>query len=413
MVVIDKRGDFMKEINKSFEWFRKHLLQDILPNWLYSSAMNNGFFVANLDRKWNRFGDEIGTLVTQSRLLFNFSKGYEITGRREYRRAVKVGAHFLLDYFQDKEYGGWFWSCRSDGRVVDSRKEGYGHAFAIFGLSHAYQTTGDKDFKKAAQDTWQIIETRFKDKYDGFTCHMTRDFKDCDSVKSEGLLMHLFEALLTLGEIEGASEITDEAAKVANFVFTNLFRDEKRYLPEMYTLDWKELPENQGGFVSIGHAFEWAYLLSRGVEKGLPESYLCIAERLLSYGLKVGYDSEVGGIFSLASSEGKIISKAKGWWEQCEAIRAFMNFAILRGRDDLWEPFQKTIDFVKNHLLDKEYGGWYPGLDSNGSPTSQEKGHVGGKIDLGIDYGKVDYHVVGMCSEALRLEEERGNNVAG
>lgn len=382
------------------DWFREHLLGDTLPRWLRLSVSGSGFFMPGFDRRWNRTRRQVATLVTQSRLLYNFAQGYELTGEKPYRRAVEVGARFLMDRFRDREFGGWVWSCASDGTALDSRKDSYGHAFVIFGLSHAYQATETEDYKEAALDTWRVLESKFRDRYGGLAWKMTRDFRDCDSVREQGPLMHLFEALLALA---AASEenVLEQAEELAEFVFRRLFRRDEGILPESYSLDWKEPAED--ACVYIGHAFEWAYLLSRGVEMGLPTSYLGPAAALLDYGLTVGWDARNGGFHTTASLDGAVTSERKVWWTQCEAIRALLHFAVLRGRDDLREILPKTIAFVHREFIDPDYGGWYEYRDPGLEPAEQDKGHMGESDHPVAGLCKVDYHVVGMCVEALRL----------
>ena len=376
-----------------FAWFKHHVLSDILPKWLQHSVTDEGLFLPHLDREWSPRGDGYGTLVSQSRLLYNFSMGYELTRREEYLSAVESGARFLLEKFRDNDYGGWFWSCNRNGEILDSRKDSYGHAFVIFGLSHAYRTAGNKDFKMAALDAWDVVRKYFRDNYGGLRSQTTRDFKEYGNTKSQNPMMHLFEALLALGSLEGMEQIFTEAEKVADFVLTRLVRQEDKMLPEIYTLDWKELPAEQGGRVLIGHAFEWSYLLSSAVERGFPEVYLSHALNFLEYGMRIGYDPVNGGVFAQASPEGKVLSRRREWWDQCEAARALLHFAILRKRDDLWEPLERTIGFFKKYFIDSDFGGWYQTVEPDGDVVSHDKGNE----------WKVDYHAVGMCTEAIRL----------
>ena len=105
----------------------------------------------------------------------------------------------------------------------------------------------------------------------------------------------------------------------------------------------------------------------------------------------MGYDADAGGIVSPASPDGMTISREKGWWQQCEATRALLRFAVRGGREDLRRPLRKTVDFIKQSFIDQEYGGGYTGL------TSRNKGNE----------WKVDYHVVGMCLEAIQCLELR------
>jgi mannose/cellobiose epimerase-like protein (N-acyl-D-glucosamine 2-epimerase family) len=58
----------------------------------------------------------------------------------------------------------------------------------------------------------------------------------------------------------------------------------------------------------------------------------------------------------------------------------------MHGREDLWGPFERTMAFCRANLIDPEFGGWY--LDRS--------------LDKGSEW-KVDYHVVGLCEEAIRL----------
>ena len=75
-----------------------------------------------------------------------------------------------------------------------------------------------------------------------------------------------------------------------------------------------------------------------------------------------------------------------------------MHFAILRGNNALWTPLLKTVHFVKKNFVDNEYGGWYTSREANASPLSQNV-----DTDKGSAW-KVDYHIVGMCMEAIRLQ---------
>jgi mannose/cellobiose epimerase-like protein (N-acyl-D-glucosamine 2-epimerase family) len=387
-------------------WFRDHLLDDILPKWL-PSITEQGLFLSHFDRTWKPLGRNYGTLVSQCRLLYNFSQGYALTGDKTYYQAVEGGAQFLLDHFRDQEHGGWYWSCGLDGEVLDPRKDSYGHAFVIFGLAHAAQCTGNAQLKDALLHTWEIFDRRFRDEHGGFTWRMNREFVITEQIKSQNPVMHLFEALLAASDVKGAEHLLEAARGVGDFVLSRLVRSADRRLPEVYSLDWQELPERAGesgersyvvdsGRLDIGHAFEWAFLMSWAVDQGLPATYRSYGNSFLLYGLALGFDWEAGGIYSPASPTGQIVGQYKGWWEQCEAIRALARYAIRDGRSDLLEPLEKTIQFVKASLIDPEYGGWFAGVEGGKSLVQSEKGNE----------WKLDYHVVGMCMEAIRLAEQ-------
>ncbi len=207
--------------------------------------------------------------------------------------------------------------------------------------------------------------------------------------------MHLFEAMLALGDVPGRERARADALDVAEFVVGRLIRPGDGSLPELYDEEWNELPADRRGWINIGHQFEWAYLLSAAAERGLGDGLLEPAGRLLSAGLRLGLDAEEGGTFCDAAPDGSLLSRRKGWWEQCEMIRALLHFAALRGRQDLLEPAVKAVRFVRERFLDAEFGGWFAKVGPDCDPDAQDKG---GPF-------KVDYHNVGMCAEAVRLAE--------
>ena len=234
---------------------------------------------------------------------------------------------------------------------------------------------------------------RFRDEHGGYRYFMSRDFQHTEELRSQNPLMHLFEALLAAGDITGMGELHREACNLAEFILGQLMRPQPRVLPEVYSPDWKPLPADQEGRLDIGHAFEWAFLLSSAAERGLSDSYLGEAENFLDYGLRLGYDSDSGGIYSPVDPDGQILNKRKGWWEQCETVRALLRFIHEHGRLGLHKPLQQTISFIQNEFLDSAHKGWYLSREPGESPAMQSKGHE----------AKLDYHVVGMCMEAIKI----------
>jgi len=386
----------MTDVSEKLKWFREHLLSDILPRWFAHAPTQNGLFFTHFDRAWERRDRDVCTLVSQTRLLYNFSVGYRLTGGSEYLDAVNNGADALLRCFRDKEHGGWYLSCNMDGEMREPNKDLYGHAFAIFGLTHAASVTERDDLKKAALDTWNTVDSRFRDSNGGFFWRMTPDFQPVSQTLSQNPVMHLFEALFALSHLDDTGAVRRAGEGVGNFVVNRLIRRSDGVLPELYDSDWRELSEEDGGRIDVGHSFEWSYLLSRAAEAGWPRDYLNPAKKLLENGLRLGFDASDGGILSPVTPDGKRKAAVKGWWEQCEAIRALMHFAVVRGDSEALEPMDKVITFIRKNFVDEEYGGWFS------RPTS-----IAGErasLNKGSEW-KVDYHVVGMCAEAIRLSD--------
>jgi mannose/cellobiose epimerase-like protein (N-acyl-D-glucosamine 2-epimerase family) len=397
----------MENLSNKLNWFREHLVSDILPRWLTHSETESGLFFPHFGRTWERQTRDICTLVSQTRLLYNFSIGYRVTRQAEYLEAVNHGADALLRHFRDPEYGGWHYSCNFNGRMVDSYKDLYGHAFAIFGLTNAAAVTEREDLKREAFGTWDTVRSCFRDASDGFAGRLTRSFDplpEADApTPSQNPIMHLFEALLTLDSLDDTGRARQDAEEVAGFVLNRLRRKSDGILPELFQVDWNELSAENGGRIDIGHAFEWSYLMSRAGERWHVVSaqrsgdYVEAAQRFLEYGLDLGFDPTDGGIISPVRPDGTYKAPIKGWWEQCEAIRALIHFAVARGYEQAWKPLQKVIAFVQSNFVDSEHGGWFmrPPVSAGEDRACLDKG----------SQWKVDYHVVGMCAEAIRLAD--------
>lgn len=393
-------------------WFNMHLVDEILPHWLEAAVTPSGFFHVSLDRAWQRVEPAQATLVSQCRLLYDFSVGWRLTGDDHYRDAVAAGAEFLIRYFTDPEWRGWFFSVGPEGQVLDDKKDAYGHAFVIFGLAHAARALQDPKLLALARETLALVRAEFMDGYGGIVPTLSRQLVGSSNQRTQNPIMHLFEAHLAVLEahqepwaedtlraavvghsISSPETVAASAREIGHFVHGFLSLPGSGRLPEMYDETWTELSRDRGGRIDLGHACEWAFLLSRATEMGLGEEWLPMAEALLAHGLEVG-EAPDGGLYSNEAPEGGLLRPDKGWWQQCEMLRALVHFAAWRGRDDLWPKLQRHLDFVRSEFLDPDYGGWYFTPAVGGlPPKNSAKGSV----------WKMDYHVVGMCEEALRV----------
>ena len=78
-----------------------------------------------------------------------------------------------------------------------------------------------------------------------------------------------------------------------------------------------------------------------------------------------------GGIFSPVDYAGNHPGRRKGWWEQCEAIRAMQRYVTRHGASDIDPALRASIAFVREHFIDAEYGGWYLNPPGMGGPTDR------------------------------------------
>jgi len=344
------------------KWHERALVDGHLAHWLAVAPSESGFLRASVTRAWQPREQKATDLVAQSRLIYVLLSGYEVTGDSRYLDAARRGADFLLRYFPDPVHGGLFRIVDAEGRVVRDSKHTYGHAFAIFALAHAYRVTKDERYSGAALATWRVVQANLRDPGGGFRPEAPRDFSDgASGSRTQNPVMHLFEALLALHGATGDPEALAGARSIGDFVVYRLLHglpDGGAYIAEWYDAKWEPLPEDRGGNIDLGHQFEWAFLLNSSEERGLPALYTAVAQRLLDYAIKTGYDEQKGGCFNAAYTDGRVV-REKGYWQQSECLRTVMHYAALYGKSDMKRRYEQTLTLIRDEFIDAKNGGWF------------------------------------------------------
>jgi cellobiose epimerase len=78
-------------------------------------------------------------VVLNSRILWAFSAAYLKDKKPSYFDMAARAYKYIVDHFIDRKYGGVYWSVDSKGTMLDGKKQIYGLAFCIYGLSEYYK----------------------------------------------------------------------------------------------------------------------------------------------------------------------------------------------------------------------------------------------------------------------------------
>lgn len=295
-------------------------LDDVLAKWQAHADTPNGLFNPYLDRQWRHVASEPLTLVSQCRLIYNFARAFQRSGDRAFAELTRRGVEALLQSFRPANGEGWVWACTADGIHADDTYDAYGHAFVILALATAAEALEDPQLTDLAMSTWAFMQRRFRDRHGGLIWHVSPRGEVLDELRSQNPMMHTFEALLALAPMDGSGRIREDALEIWRFLDARM--PQPGCLPEWYDAGWEPAREGQHAHVEVGHVFEWAFLLSEA-DPLLPDLDLVARGRqLLAYGMQGGYDEVDGGIYSRVDLDGRLVERRKGWWEQCEAIRA-------------------------------------------------------------------------------------------
>lgn len=338
------------------EWHRKDLNEHV-SRWVKIAPTSSGLMLGLFDRNWRPANQGYGELTLHSRVVYSMLVGYEATGDARYLEAAKRGTDFLLESFHDPLNGGFFAFVDARGKMVNPSKGAYGHAFALLALSHAARVTGDPKYKAAALQAWQDIRRGLREPGGGLRNSAPRDFAvSAPGKHTQNPVMHMFEALLALYDATGDQEVLADTREMGDFVLNQLLvglPDGGAYIPEWYDEQWKPLTDRDG-YTDLGHQFEWSHLLRSAEKRGLPPVYSGVADRLLKFAVATGYDEQAGGAFYRQSTSGKV-DRNKYWWQQAEAMKAFLAVA---DRPEMARRYHDTLELVDKEFIDRENGGW-------------------------------------------------------
>ena len=352
--------------------------------------------------------------VLNARILWTFSAAARVLHNTPYRILAARAYDYLVQRFVDREQGGVYWSLNADGTPLDTKKQTYAIAFAIYGLAEYYRATQDSEALNAAIRLFEDLETHaYKCENEkmgkcgnGYVEALTRDWlpiadmrlseKDENGVFTMNTHLHVLEAYTNLyrvlknvqrDDVQGTKEKVERQLRTLIDIFANrIFDPATGHLMLFFDENWSSLPcgEGQGGVsFSPGHDIEAAWLLHEALE-------VLGDEVLLNQTLPV--------IHSLAQAAKEGIMEEKEWWCFAEAVVGYLNQWKLYQREkpvesnNNLELAETAFLYIQNCLIDRENGEWFWSVLPDGTPdrTHDKAG-----------FWKCPYHNSRMCIELI------------
>ena len=365
--------------NIDVEWQRKTLVDQALKPWLAHAPQADGFMRTAFARDWQPTADALPwrqELTGQARLVYSMASGYLVTGDARYLQAAKSGADFMELHFHDDVQGAYFTKVGADGKVMNERKRSYGQAFVILAYAQLFKASGDAQYQALALKAWKETAAGLLEPGGGLIDSTGRDFKPESDTHTQNPVMHMFEALTLLSEVTGDKSVRAAARTIGDFVVNRLMEglpDGSARIPEWYDANWKALPTRaKGGYIDLGHQFEWVQLLYSAQRADISPIYGAVAERILQYALKEGYDDIDGGAFDRTYPDGGT-ERVKYYWQQLECLHALMAAASAEPRREMWRRYEQTLELVRKQFIDTKHGGWQVRACSAGAGECAEE----------------------------------------
>jgi mannobiose 2-epimerase len=375
-------------------------LGNILDFWQHRAVdEENGGFYGKVDNKNRVFANAPKGAVLNSRILWTFSAAYNLTRDAAYLRLAERAYSYIKDYFLDLEYGGVYWTVDQNGKPLDTKKQIYALAFALYGMSEYYLSSGREESRTLAIELYHTIMKYSYDRENGGYLEAlgrkweTRDDlrlseKDSNEKKSMNTHLHLLEGFSALYRIWPDEALKERIGELI-FIFLNHMVDpETHHLILFFDEKWTR----KSAVISYGHDIEAAWLIQEAAEVIGNSSLLETVRKealLMADSAAGGLDAD-GGLW-YEYEPGRLI-REKHSWPQAEAMVGFFNAWEISHDQKYLNQSLRAWQFIRDHILDRENGEWFWGVKEDYSIMDEDK----------VGIWKCPYHNARACMELMR-----------
>lgn len=393
------------EIQKTLRHYKQEVdaeLQSLLNWWmLHIPDKNNGGFYGEINQVNIPQIDQPNGLVLQSRLLWTFATTFANTGEKKYLDFADAVYNYLIERFSDPIYGGMYWSVGRDGIPVATKKQAYGLAFAIYGLSAYYEASSNEAALAKAIELYHCIEKYCSDKIQGgYVECLQRDWsviedvrlsdKDQNAIKSMNTHLHIIEAYTKLYTVSKNDSVKNAIHALLNCFEKHIIHPDTLQQKLFFQANWQPTSSD----ISYGHDIEAAWLLHESAMVLGDPLVIQKFEKIAVAMAQVVADNtaEDGALYNEFNALTLHLNKGKDWWPQAEAMVGFLNAYELTQQQSFLDHSLASWNLIKKYFIDHIHGEWYWGYDETGKLIKREK----------AGFWKCPYHNSRACMEVSR-----------
>lgn len=377
-------------------------LISILDYWMnYTVDEDEGGFYGSVSN--NNVPDKTASkgVVLNSRILWAFSAPYGFTNDQRYLKTAGRAFQYIIDHFTDNESGGVYWSVDHKGKMLDGKKQIYGLAFCIYGMSEYYKATGHEQALTISKELYHHIEKYSHDKKNGsYLEAFTRDWqpirdlrlseKDDNEKITANTHLHVIEAYSNLYLIWPDETLKKNILNLLQIFSDHFIRRDTYHLNLFLDENWSV----RSSLISYGHDIETAWLLLQCAETVGYDVYIDLYRDLsikMTDAALEALDNDGGLWYEYEPTSDQLI-KEKHSWPQAEAMVGFMNAWQQSGNEKYLQCSLNSWDFIKRYIKDNENGEWFWGVDEK-NIVMQKKDKAG--------FWKCPYHSTRACLEII------------
>lgn len=350
-------------------------LDEILSYWMhYSPDPVYGGFYGKIDDRDQVHPEAPKGIVLNSRILWTFAAAFNQTLKPSYLDIAKRACDYILAHFMDKEYGGVYWSVNYKGEKLNDRKQIYGLAFCIYGLSEYYKASPQQLVLEQAVALYRLIEQHAYDRgQKGYFEAFSREWKPMDDLrlsekdanekKTMNTHLHIVEAYVNLYRIWPDAGLKQQIENLLEVFAHHIVDDKTHHLNLFFDESWKI----KSTIISYGHDIEAAWLLQEAASIIRHPGWMVTMNSLavkIADAVKEGLDKDDG--LKYESGNGHDVDE-KHWWPQAEAMIGFFNAYQISGDENFIQRSIKSWRFTDKYIKDHNHGEWFWGIHADHS----------------------------------------------
>lgn len=377
-------------------------LSAILSYWMHNTKDGiHGGFVGKVDENNVPYPLAPKGAVLNSRILWAFASAYKITNNPDYLHLATIAFGYINNYFIDKKDGGVYWTVDATGKPLDTKKQIYALAFAIYGCCAYFEASNNEAAKSIAIQLFETIEKYSFDKLQtGYMEAFTKEWgpiedlrlsdKDANEKKTMNTHLHVLEAYTALYRIWPNEKLKGQLYNLIRNFTRHIVDPATNHLILFFDEEWNP----RSTVISYGHDIEAAWLLLEAAEV---TGDIILIDEIKTMAIKIataaaeGLDTD-GGLWYEYEADKQHLIKEKHSWVQAEAMIGFFNnWQLTNNGTDLKRSLQ-AWQYTNTFIKDKKHGEWYWGRNEHNEIMR-------GQDKVGI--WKCPYHNTRACIEII------------
>jgi len=331
-----------------------------------------------LDQQGNSIQPDTKSLLQQSQHLWSYAALSQLknsTTSWSYMNKLYV---FLTESFYQRgiDYGQFYYLVSRDGAtVVDDNFKIYAEAFTILAISKYYEVTQDEHSFEYFDELTEDMDRQAHDPvYGGFNNTFDPSGNPYTTVSKDTYAhLALMEGFTEQLLVEAGDETVIARLGEIVYIFLNRLAQDN-YFRQTSTYSWAATGNTNQNY---GLDLEAVWAL-RAAAKALGSNNVTddFVKRIGGAASSRGFDNDKGGYFFEGDSNGQVTNKDKVYWVQASSLLGNWELYQITKDTTYLDRIEKTVSWIQNNQVDKDYGEWYETVFAAGNITTTKGTHL-------------------------------------